>query len=307
MEKTSIEEKYHQLWVHQLIEEFEDICAGYGVGLDIPVFEITGAEQQLGGWSSATKTLRLSSKLIEEYPWSVIIQVLKHEMAHLICSELFGEPQGGHGPYFQKACSLLGVLDDFRSHKIDLKDHLKGLKNDFGLGRGGRKLLEKVEKLLALGRSSNAHEAELALQKAHELMEKYQLAGLLETSDRVYSIAVINRKKKQIATYQKYICTILKDFFYVHPVLSYQYDPLLDTSFKVIELLGTKENVAIAEYCYDFLENQLSSLWVFEKKRGQGSGRRQKNSYYLGVVQGFHQKMQDQKVIRQKGAAKPKQ
>lgn len=38
-------------------------------------------------------------------------------------------------------------------------------------------VIEKIRKLLALSRSSNQHEAELAAQRASELMQKYQIAS----------------------------------------------------------------------------------------------------------------------------------
>lgn len=39
------------------------------------------------------------------------------------------------------------------------------------------KMLEKLRKLFALGKSSNQHEAELAMQKASEIMEEYQISA----------------------------------------------------------------------------------------------------------------------------------
>jgi len=286
-----------------LLYEFEVICVGYGIDLQAPVFEITGATKELGAWCPTTKTMRLSRVLITNYPWAVTLQVVKHEMAHQLCSELFGEKENGHGPQFQKACSLLGVLPEFRRPRVATKEHLERVDHRSALGLPGQKLLEKVEKLFALGRSSNTHEAERALQKAHELMDKYQLDGLREAADRFYCVAVIDRKRKQIANYQRYICTILREFFFVHPVLSSQYDPFLDRTHKTIELLGTRENVVIAEYCYHFLENQLSVLWSIEKKRFQKDLRKRRNSYYLGGVKGFYQKLQDREGGRQNSCA----
>ena len=61
--------------------------------------------------------------------------------------------------------------------------------------------------------------------------------------------------KKQVATYQRHICRILQDFFFVRVVLSETYKPATNEVHKAIELLGTSENVAIAEYCCHFLEN----------------------------------------------------
>jgi hypothetical protein len=74
---------------------------------------------------------------------------------------------------------------------------------------------------------------------------------------------------------------------------------MTNDTYKTIELLGTKENVTIAEYCYHFLENRLASLWSLNRKRFKGSVRTEKNSYYLGLLRGFHQKLQDQKKVKE--------
>ena len=63
--------------------------------------------------------------------------------------------------------------------------------------------------------------------------------------------------------------------------------------------------MAIGEYCYHFLENQLALLWSRNRRRFNGSTRVEKNSYYLGVLHGFHQKLEVQKRGRQNTDMKP--
>ncbi len=159
--------------------------------------------------------------------------------------------------------------------------------------------MAKVEKLLALSQSSNEHEAALAMQKANDLIEKYHIQELGFDQEYRYGFGIIDRKRKRIESYQRRICTILHDFFFVRVVLSSLYDPLCNDTYKTIELLGTKENVAIAEYCYHFLENRLASLWSLNRKRFKGTTRTEKNSYYLGLLRGFYQKLQEQKRRKQ--------
>jgi hypothetical protein len=163
-----------------------------------------------------------------------------------------------------------------------------------------------VEKLLALSQSSNEHEATLAMQKANELIEKHHIRELGCAREHRYGYGIIDRKKKRIEGYQRRICTILHDFFFVKVVLSSLYDPLVNDTFKTIELLGTRENVAIAEYCYHFLENRLASLWSLNRKRFKGSVRTEKNSYYLGLLRGFYQKLQEQKSGRKDPHIEPR-
>lgn len=156
--------------------------------------------------------------------------------------------------------------------------------------------MARVAKLLALSQSANEHEAALAMQKANDLIEKYHIEELGSDALYRYGFGIIDRKRKRIESYQRRICTILHDYFFVRVVLSSLYDPLRDDTYKTIELLGTKENVTIAEYCYFFLENRLASLWSLHKNRFKRSARTEKNSYYLGLLRGFSQKLQEQRM-----------
>jgi len=288
-------EKLQYLWLQQLLLEFEEICMMYGLQLRPPVFEITDAQKELGAWCQATRTLRLSRHLIINYSWSVTMQVLKHEMAHQLCSEQFQIEGAPHGEMFQQACEMLGVLPEYRRSGTPVIEMVELATGISRITQRGRECLARVEKLLALSQSSNEHEAALAMQKANELIEKNHMQGLGNNQEYRYGYGIIDRKRKRIESYQRRICTILHDFFFVRVVLASLYDPLRNDTFKTIELLGTKENVTIAEYCYHFLENRLASLWSINRHRFKGSARTEKNSYYLGLLRGFYQKLQEQK------------
>lgn len=284
-----------QLWLRQLELEFEDIYVSCGVELPVPIFEITDSRKELGGWCPATRTLRLSSHLIRNYSWSVTQQVVKHEMAHQLCTEWGWSSETPHNERFQQACELLGVLPEYRRAGVCLSELVEKVHDGAKTIGKGRRHMGKIEKLLALAESSNEHEAALAMQKATVLIEKYHLEHLGAGQPHRFSYVIIDRKRKRIAAYQRSICSILQDFFFVRVVLSYLYDPLENETYKTIELLGTRENVAIGEYCYYFLENRLPLLWASNRGRFTGSTRVEKNSYYLGLLRGFYQKMESQK------------
>ncbi len=288
-------ESLQHLWLQQLQLEFEEICMTYGLQLKPPVFEISDAKKEFGAWCADTRTLRLSRHLILQYSWSVTMQVLKHEMAHQFCTEQFRMDGPPHGEAFQQACELLGVLPEYRragAVVVEMVEQATSLSN---ITAKGRECLAKVSKLLALSQSSNEHEAALAMQKANELIAKHHIQDLGSDKQYRYGFGIIDRKRKRIESYQRRICTILHDFFFVRVVLASLYDPLRNETYKTIELLGTKENVTIAEYCYHFLENQLASLWSLNRHRFKGSTRTEKNSYYLGMLRGFHQKLAEQR------------
>lgn len=293
-----------QLWLQQLHREFDDICLSHGVSLRPPVFEISESPKIYGCWLPATRTLRLSRHLILNHSWSVTLQVLKHEMAHQLCSEWY---RGGcaHGEPFHQACERLGVLPEFRRAGTMVPEMVEEIASPSKLSEEGRKCLTKIEKLLALGRSANEHEASLAMEKANELIEKYHLQGLRQGLASRHAYVVIDLQKKRTAGYQRHICSILQEFFFVRVVLAQLYDPVRDESFKTIELFGTPENTAIAEYCYHFLENRLALLWSQNCNRFSGRTQTEKSSYYLGLLRGFSLKLRAQKETRAAGNVQP--
>lgn len=293
-----------QMWLRQLQLEFEEACGYYGVDLQVPVFEITNSKKEYGAWCSATGTLRLSRHLIENYSWSTTLQVLKHEMAHQLCCGLQGN-RTPHDEAFQQACEKLGVLPEYRRAGGCLAELVEAGVAGSSATENGRRCIERMKKLLALSESSNEHEAALAMQKANELMEKYHIQSLGTGEKQSFSYIIIDRKRKRIERYQRHICTILQDFFFVRVVLSRQYDPDCNETYRTIELLGKRENVAIGEYCYHFLENRLLLLWSSNRTRFNGSTRIEKNSYYLGLLKGFHQKLEEQRRGRKKTVSEP--
>ncbi len=290
------------IWGRQLQREFEDINWRYRLNMRLPLFEINRAENRYGSWDSRQRIIRISSVLIENFSWDIVIQILKHETAHQVCSEIFFDDTGGHGSNFHRACDLLGLDQQFRSAAGDLPNGFVSAETSDRQTDQGRRFIKKISKLLALAQSANEHEANLAMTKAGELMDKYNLSRIEEDSNQGYNYLIINHKKKRTERYQRQICRILHQFFYVRIIYSSLYDPLLDTEHKVMEILGRKENVEVAEYVYYFLENKLKELWRLNRNKFQGNGIRAKNSYYSGVLAGFYDKLEQQNQILKKNS-----
>jgi hypothetical protein len=224
----------------------------------------------------------------------VVINVLKHEMAHQICSEIFRIPNAGHGEIYNRACDMMGLDPRFRTSSGDLPEGVRDRGTPDEVTLESRRFVEKVRKLLALAQSDNEHEANLAMEKAGELMDKYNLRQIARDNREGYGNIIINRGKKRLERYQRKIATILRDFFYVYVVFSRQYDPELDTEHRVIDVMGRTENVEVAEFVYYFLENKIMSLWNENRKKLNGRGLRARNSYFSGLLQGFYDKLKKQ-------------
>ncbi|MBU4236567.1 MAG: SprT-like domain-containing protein [Proteobacteria bacterium] len=288
---------YYPLWGRQLLAEFANINWQYGLRLKTPVFEITETEKQYGSWQSVTRVIRISTRLITGHSWDITCQILKHEMAHQICSELFFETDGGHGPLFHKACDLLGLPAPFRLASGDLPKTGATDPSENQQTEKGRQFIRRIGKLLALAGSNNEHEAAIAMEKASQLMARHNLQQILEDAQSKFTSLIINGKTKRLERWQHKICAILLRFFYVKVVTASLYDPLQDSHHKTIEIFGRQENVAIAEYCYAFLAGKLASLWQQNRSRIGGKGIRARNSYYLGLLQGFYDKLLTQETL----------
>ena len=276
-------------WINQLYKEHENICWNYQIELSKPTIEICNNQKKLGQWISTFKTIKIGLNLIRNYSWDVVINILKHEMAHQIVDEIFN-CDDKHGEVFIKACCMIGVPEEFRSASGDIPDSVvRFVEKRFDSDNA--KLLEKVRKLFSLARSPNENEALLSMKKAHELIEKHNIQRIDEGDGSRYVYEIITHKKKRIESYQRRICGILLDFYFVDIVYSYLFDPVSCQTYKTIEVLGTPENVKIAQHVYYFLINQLNILWDIHKK-GVTSKNKNKRSYLLGLLKGFRKKLE---------------
>ncbi len=272
-------------WLAQLIREFDNICYQYRVCLDPPIFELTKSKKMLGSWQATDRIISISAHLILTQPWSVTLQVLKHEMAHQVCSELFHDKDSGHGETFNKACSMLGVESSFQRAAADTAEMVDELKQR-GLSPDHH-ILEKVRKLLALGQSGNEHEAKLALEKATALLARHNLSLSSLAEERELVHLIIETKKQRVPVYQRMIWSLLDKWFFVRVIAASRYHPYDDKVYKTVELFGASENVAIAEYSYYFLEERLDTLWRQYKNTTGSKQRIAKKSYYVGLLTGF--------------------
>ncbi|MFZ5759952.1 MAG: SprT-like domain-containing protein [Thermodesulfobacteriota bacterium] len=278
---------HRRAWLQELSREHWRISTSHRVALATPVMEISTNQGSWGSWTAADRTLRIAARLIEEHSWEVVRSVLKHEMAHQIVSEIFRSAEG-HGPLFAKACDMLGVPAEFRNASGDLPRTLPTLHEKAHGGREGA-LFAKVEKILALAGSSNEHEAQLAMEKANQLLTRHNLDRFRLATANSYDCLIINHKKKRIENYQRRICAILSRHFFVRIVLADLYDAKQCCAHKTIEILGSRENVLIADYVYHFLLSRMESSWAAFRRTGAAAGR--KRSYCLGLLDGFAAKL----------------
>lgn len=277
-------------WTERLYAEYDNICFHYRIRLNPPVIRIKQLGRKWGEWSPITRTISLSNELIERHSWDIVLEILKHEMAHQLAQERLAQlGTTPHGHQFQRACDMLGVATWARTASGDLPEAIPSWREKL-LSDEEERLLKRAEKLLALSSSGNEHEAALAMQMVQQLYAKYNLERLAKERSDELVYCVIDRQTKRIDAAQSMLFSILGEFFFVRVVYSSRYDAKAREDYKVVELLGTRENVLIAEYVYFYLDRELESLWREFRRKGV-RGLSKKRSYLMGVLAGFRRKL----------------
>ena len=271
-------------WALQLSREHKSISRQYGADLTTPTINISSGESNLGWWNSKTKTISISSHLIKTEVWDLVLEVLKHEMAHQYVFEFYDDADI-HGKYFKLACKKLGVHPAFIAGGKDYPEKLQNFKGK--LPADAKKMLRKVEKLMALGQSANQAEAQSASRKANYLLNKYNLQRINSGDDNPdIKYLTICHKKKRIESIQRALLSILKNYYYVNCLTSYTYHAQDDTVYKSIVLVGKEEALKVAEYAYHFLIDAGQNLWQNFKKQKNGK-RGDKLSFDMGFIAGI--------------------
>ena len=271
-------------WAAQLIKEHRDISWRCGATLTTPIINISSGKRTLGLWSDKNKTLSISGHLIKNEIWDIVLEVLKHEMAHQYVSEFYDNADK-HGKYFKRACKILGVHPAFVAGSIDYDKNLQEFKGT--LSANAQKMLKKVEKLMALGKSSNEAEAQSASRKANYLLNKYNLQQINTGDDNPdIKYLTICHEKKCIKSIQRAILSVLRNYYYVNCLTSNTYHAQNDMVYKSIVLVGRRESLKVAEYAYHFLLDTDQTLWQDFKKKNNAK-RGEKISFDMGFIAGI--------------------
>lgn len=222
-------------------------------GMLTPVFQIFDRQDRLGQWSNDDRVMSFSRSLVTDRPWSEVIEVLKHEMAHQYVFEMLHVlDEAPHGKTFYLVCDEHNI-DAARcgtpgSDKVDATGHI----------------VEKVKRLLALSKSDNENEARVAAERARELMLKHNIEVEEKQEGKEYTVRFLGELTGRIQGYMSELAALLSKYYFVEVIWIGQLDPRSDKSGHELEISGTTENVEAAEYVYEFLMRSAVESW--EKK-----------------------------------------
>ena len=271
-------------WHHVNVSHFRSVLLP-------PTLALSDNSSQLGLWQPGSRTLSLSRRLALTQPWPVLVEVLKHEMAHQYVHEVLRiDEEAAHGPSFRTVCERLGIDASASGLPATASD---------GGGEAESetvKPLRRVARLLALAQSQNLNEDESAMREAQRLMLKHNLqehsarAGVRGPGHR-YSYRQLGPVRRRVDEAERLLAMLLSQHFFVESIWIPSYDVERGIRGSALEVCGTPENLEMAAYVYDFLSRTAENLWREHKRQAGLSGDRERRTFLSGVMLGFGERL----------------
>ncbi len=282
-------------WVVSLHRELSEVFTEQRFRGPRPGIRVVEKMRHWGSYDALDHEISISLILIQECPWWVIVEVLKHEIAHLFVHAAFPEA-APHGARFKSVCDALHVDDWARGATLGKTlDELRFL-FDWRLGsldQATEKYRGRLRKLLALANSTNEHEALVAMQRARELQDQHRLEELDSGSTDLVNLEITSGKQRH-APYEGRISSILMNHYHVEVVYIRRFCAESLRYQATIDIMGNREDVLLAEYVREFLHKSAESLWQAHRKRISAKGLRARNSFIRGLLVGFQKKLEEQ-------------
>jgi len=234
--------------------------------LKCPHFRINQSAKDWGRWyGGGTDILELKAELLE-HPWTSVLEVLKHEIAHQVAEFLYGTAVKPHGPEFKRICQQLGANPLASGSSAPPDIDIFAEHSDEGTETG--RLYARIRKLLALAASTDQNEAELALTKAHQLMAKHGIVQM-DSKDGFDDFSIYTPHLPVSWQYciGQMLALIVREHFHVDSIATYEPNLLTGRTHKVIALCGSKGDLRVAGYVWDCLVRFLQSSWKSARRK----------------------------------------
>ena len=274
--------------VRELRSTYEDLnYAFFKKRLAMPAFVLSEAPTRLGRWVSIDRTIEMSRRLVLQEPWGVVIEVLKHEMAHQFVFEVLGKhDETAHGPAFRDVCERLGI-----------DATAAGMPATSAQSDDDARVLSRIAKLLALAESSNVNEAQAAMSAAQRLMLKHNLESIADPRrPHAYGFRHLGKPTGRVNEAERLLGAILGKHFFVEVIWVPVYRPAEGKRGSVLEVCGSPTNLEMAAYVHAFLTHSAEHLWREHKRAKKIRGDRDRRTFLAGVMVGFLEKLNTQRV-----------
>ena len=151
--------------------------------------------------------------------------------------------------------------------------------------------MRKVERLLALAESDNENEATAAMNAAHRLMRRHNVAAVATPSGDDYRFVQLGVVRRRTPGHEKVLAGILGQHFFVQPIWVIAYDPSRQARGRALEVCGRPENLQMAVHAHGFLLETCGRLWTAHKTARGLRSDKGRLRFYLGVMMGFNERL----------------
>lgn len=280
-----------------LLKEWQNANFSYfKSALRPPSIEVIDSKTVHGRWTHEHRTIEISKNLIMNHSWRLVVEVLKHEMAHQYTHEVLKAfEESAHGAGFRGVCDRIGVDASAKGVPSLKKDEPESEES---------KIIQRIARLMALAESPNVHEAQAAMNAAQKLMLKYNLEHVAagEKNKRNYGFQHLGKPTARVQESDRYLADILIRYFFVEAIWVQVYRAREQKSATVLEICGSQANLEMASYVHSFLTDTSERLWKEHKRKMHISGDKDRRSFLTGVMLGFREKLKvEEKVNQQQG------
>ncbi len=247
-----------------------------------PMFALVDSTSQMARWVRVARHIEFARSTLTDHPWGVVVEVLKHEMAHQFVDESLGRhDETAHGPAFRQVCEERG----FDARAAGVPDAVRVRSDEEGA------VLDRIRKLLALAESPDEHEAQAAMNAAQRLMLKYNLDTVTKRTAKGYGYRHLGAPTGRVDEAQRMLAVILGEHFFVEVIWVPVWRVTEGRAGSVLEVCGADENLEMAAYVHSFLHHTAEALWAVHRRKHRIQGDRDRRAYRAGVMAGFFEKL----------------
>jgi hypothetical protein len=277
-----LSEELERAAIYAIVRAWDDLNGTlFRFELARPAFLLVESSSRLGRWHGGLRTIELTRSLLLQHGWGVLLEVLKHEMAHQYVDEVLGQPDDAmHGAVFRRVCEERGI-----------DASAAGVPANAATNSVDQHLLERIAKLLALAESSNEHEAQAAMSAAQRLMLKYNIDLAISGRQPAHRFRHLGTPTGRVNEAQRILAGILGDHFFVQTIWVPVWRPLQGKRGSVLEICGSEANLELADYVHAFLN--VTAERLFREFRSSAAARGAKRlTFIAGVMAGFRDRLE---------------
>jgi len=156
-------------------------------------------------------------------------------------------------------------------------------------------VLERIAKLLALAESPNEHEAQAAMSAAQRLMLKHNIEAAVSGSTSSYCFRHLGQPTGRVSEHERRLAMLLDEFFFVQVIWVPVWRVSDAKRGSVLEVCGSRDNVELAAYVYDFMIYTAGALYETDRKRRRDRTHQARRKFLAGVMGGFQERLRGER------------